>query len=119
MTVETAPGWVVALLLAVQVLLVLSFSVMAYLTITDRLPRNRFFGIRTKRTRSGDEAWRHVHRAFVPFAVAIAAVALVGLIPMALTAGSGAGFLVSLLAVDGLVVVLALVGTAVATRGAP
>ncbi|MFC5290469.1 SdpI family protein [Actinokineospora guangxiensis] len=107
----------IPLLFAVQVLLVFSFALMAYLTLTDRLPPNRYFGIRTKRTRSSPEVWRQVHRGFFPFALAIAFVALVGLVPMALTADSGPGLFIALWVADGLIVVLALVGTVVAQRG--
>jgi uncharacterized membrane protein len=116
--IEAAPGWVIPLLFAVQVLLVFSFALMAYLILTDRLPRNRFLGIRTRTTRSSDEAWRRVHRGFFPFAVAIAVVALAGLVPMALTADSGPGLFIALWVTDGLVVVLALVGTVIAQRKA-
>lgn len=112
-----APGWVLAVLFGAQVVVALSLLLMFYLTLTDRLRRNRWFGLRTKRSLASDEAWRHVHRVSAPFTAAAGLVVLVGLVPMALTVDSGPGFAVSLLVTDGLMLVLLLVGAWAGHRG--
>lgn len=114
---EDAPGWVVAVLFGAQLVAALSLLLMVYLTLTDRLSRNRFFGLRTKRSLASDEAWKHVHRVSAPYTAAAGVVVLVGLIPMGLTVGSSPGFAVSLLVTDGLMLVLLLVGAWAGHRG--
>lgn len=44
-----------------------------YLGLTEKLPRNKFAGIRVGYTMQNDEQWREVHRAAGPYIVLAAA----------------------------------------------
>src|SRR5688572_1673278 len=58
--------WVVLLL---AFLAGLALTVIGVLALFDRLPRNRFAGIRTRTTMASDSAWYSAHRAAAPILV--------------------------------------------------
>ena len=58
-------------------ILSLNLFVVAYLSATDRLKRNKLVGMRTKATMASDAAWYAAHRASA-WSIAVAGVVVLG-----------------------------------------
>jgi uncharacterized membrane protein len=97
--------WVVLLVVLIGGV---ALTTVGVLSLFDRLPRNRFAGIRTRTTLASDAAWYRAHRAAGPIlvvgSVAVVAVTL-AFLPFAAAGKLGSGLTIAV-AVLGVVVAL-------------
>ena len=96
----TAPGLVVGLVMIAAGVLVGAAGVLGRL---DRLPRNGLVGIRTPSTLASDEAWHRAHRASVAVLAGLAAALVSSENAVAAVTLTGAGLLLVLVVLAGVV----------------
>lgn len=94
---------------AVLLLAAVALLVTAWLGATERLPRNRFVGVRTRRSLSGDAAWRAANKAAAPAFYAAGGVLLVAAVLGAALPGETVRSIVSITG-GGICVLFALLG---------
>uniref|UniRef100_UPI0007C68F84 SdpI family protein n=1 Tax=Streptomyces sp. NRRL S-1896 TaxID=1463893 RepID=UPI0007C68F84 len=81
---------------AVLLLAGVALLVTAWLGATERLPRNRFVGVRTRRSLSGDAAWRAANKAAAPAFYAAGGVLLLAAVLGAALPGEAVRSIVSI-----------------------